>query len=221
MKKNAKVQLTQKWWKDNKPKSLIGKGNLGKTLGAFEGAFKLAMVSKGKEQAKRIKAALKLCDAVDAAAARNAKACVPKLHNETKYVLQNSFPAEVEKHRKALIKAYKALQQKLASMTAVQMMKDKTFLVLYMAMAKKRYVSENINFILAAKKKNAAVYEEFIKENAPQQINIDHALRVQFDKAMEAGTIGNAPWNKAVSACVALINNNDMGVKFSKFVLEE
>lgn len=221
MKKNTKVVLTQKWWKDNKSKSLIGKGNLGKTLGAFEGAFKLAMVAKGMERGKRIKAALKLCDALDAAAAKNAKACVPKLHAETKYVLQNTFPAEVDKHRKALTKSYKELQQKLASMTAAEMLKDKTYRALYMAMAKKRYNDENILFILAASKKNAAVYDEFIKEGASKQINIDHSLRVQFDDAMRDGNIGSAPWKKAVDVCLSLIQVNDMGQRFAKFVLGE
>jgi len=219
MKKNTKVKLTQKWWKDNKAKTLVGKGNLGKTLAAFEPALKLAVVSKGAEQAKRLKVAIKLCDALDAAAAKNAKACVPKLHTDTKFVLQNSFPAEVDKHRKLLVKQQQTLRKTLASLTAQQMLKDKTYLSLYVAMAKTRYNSENVNFIMHAKKKNAAIYDEYIKEGAPQQINIDGSLRIKFDDAMQNGDIGSAPWKQAVGVCVSLIQVNDMGLKFAKFVM--
>lgn len=219
MKKNTKVILTQKWWKDNKAKTLIGKGNLGKTLGAFESAFKLAIVSKGAERAKRLKVAIKLCDALDEAAKKNAKACNAKLHADTLHVLKNSFPAEVDKHRKILVKSYKGMQQELMSIKVSDLLKDKTMLVLYMQLAKKNYTIENINFILSAKKKNAAVYNEFIKEGASQQINIDYDLRVQFDNAFRDGSLGSAPWGKAVTVCSSLISTNDLGAKFTKFVM--
>ena len=220
MKKNTKVKLTQKWWKDNKAKSFVGKGKLGKTLAAFEPALKLAVVSKGAEQGKRLKAALKLCDALDVAAATNAKACVSKLHADTKYVLQNSFPAEVEKHRKLLQNQYKALRKEYESMTVLKMLKDKTALALYVAMAKKRFNDENIYFIMNAKKKNQAVYDEYIKESAPKQINIDASLRGQFDNAAAQGNLSAAPWKKAVGECMKLIQDNDMGSRFANFVMD-
>lgn len=221
MKKNTKVLLTQKWWKDNKAKTLIGKGNLGKTLGAFESAFKLAIVAKGAERAKRLKTAISLCDALDEAAKKNAKACNSKIHADTLHVLKTSFPAEVDKHRKVLQKALKTMKQELTSLKVSDLLKDKTMLVLYMQMAKKNFTIENINFILAAKKKNAAVYDEFIKEYASQQINIDYDLRVEFDNAFRDGKLGSAPWSKAVNVCASLIMTNDLGAKFTKHVMGE
>ncbi|MCF6272651.1 MAG: hypothetical protein L3J37_05580 [Rhodobacteraceae bacterium] len=221
MERNTKVILTQKWWKENKPKTLTGKGNLGETLKNFEGALTSTTVAKGQEQGVRLKVAQALCDALDTAAARNAKACLPKAHAETKFVLQNTFPPEVEKHRKLLDKKYKDLKKKLLALTAEQMVNDRTYRVLYMAMAKKHYNDKNINFVLEADGKNAAIYEKYIKSGAPQQINIDHSLRARFDDAMRDGKIGNAPWSKAVKACLGLINSNDMGPKFAKFVLGE
>ena len=221
MKKNTKVDLTRKWWKDNKAKTLVDKGNLDKALAAFEPAFKLSQAAKGTEKIKRMKVALSLCDALDAAAQKNAKACVSKLHSDTKYVLQNSFPAEVAKYRKTLQNQYKALRKEYVSMTAQQLLKDKTALTLYIAMAKKRYCDENIYFIMNAKKKNQAVYDEYIKESAPKQINIDASLRVQFDQAAQQGNLSAAPWKKAVGECLKLIQDNDMGPKFAKFVFGE
>ena len=57
MKKDAKVLLTEKWWNDNKAKTLPDKAGLGKALKPIEGAMKLAAVSKGGAKAASIKAA--------------------------------------------------------------------------------------------------------------------------------------------------------------------
>ncbi len=219
MKKNTKVLLTQKWWKENKAKTLKDKGGLGKVLGAFESAYKLAFAAKGTEQFKRLKVALKLCGALDVAAGKNAKACISKIHADTKHVLENSFLSEVADHRKRLLNVQKELVIKIAKMKITDVIKDKSYLVQYMAMAKKRLNQENINFILASKKKNAAVYNEYIKVGSPQEINIDHRLRAEFDTAFANGDIGNAPWSKAANICVGLIDLSDMGSNFTKHIL--
>ena len=194
---------------------------MGKTLASFEPAHKLAMAAKGVEKVKRLNAALKVCDALDTAAAKNAKACVPKIHAETQYVLKNTFPAEVEKYRKAYKKALSDFEKTLMALDASKMMKDRTLRVLYQQYAKERFISENVNFLMAAGKKNDAVYNEFIKEHASQQINIDYNLRIKFDVAFQNGNVGSAPWGQAVNTVLSLMNTNDMGLKFKNYIMEK
>ncbi len=223
MKKNTPVKLTEKWWKDNKAKSLVDKGKLDKALKAFEPAFKLAAVAKGQEKAQRIATALSALDDVEAAAAKTTKACVPKLHSDTKHVLKNTLPVEAEKHRKLLLKIRKDLESSLIGIKLKDLIKDRTLLPIYVKYAKKRLNDENINFILAAmKKQDAAVYNEFIVLGGRQELNIDESVRQKFAKAHSAGDVSKGPWAKLIKEIALSIEQNDLSHKdkFAKFVMD-
>ncbi len=219
MEKTTKVVLSEKWWKDNKAKTLPEKG-LGKALGKLEAITKLAAVAKGAEKAKSLKAVLAVCDEVDKAAAATIKACKKKLHDETKFVLENAFKSAMAKVRKDYMSEYAALEKKIKALTMTDILKDRTYRVLFQQYSKKRYVEENINFLMAAAKKDDKVYKEFIKEGAPQQINIDGPVRTAFDEAFAKGDVKKGPWPKAIAAIINLITINDLNSrKFANFVL--
>gem|GEM_PF-5420894 len=125
------------------------------------------------------------------------------------------------KARKGFVTEYAALEKKIGALTMPDILKDRSYRVLYQQYAKKRLVEENINFLLAAGKKDNKVYEEFIQAGAPQEINIDASLRKLFDDAYGRNEIGKAPWPKVVKAIIHLCTINDLGQagKFPNFVL--
>jgi len=219
MKKDAKVLLTEKWWNDNKAKTLPDKAGLGKALKPIEGAMKLAAVSKGGAKAASIKAASEALAAAEDAAAKTAKNCIKGVHGDTAHVLTKTFPAKVKEYQSMLDKMLTSLNKELNALTPIAVMKDKTLRVAFMQYAKARFVSENPNFLLVASKKDAGVYNEFIRAGASQQINISNALRSKFDEAMANNDLANAPWKKAIDEVITLMASNDIG-PFAKYILE-
>ncbi|MBL4806383.1 MAG: hypothetical protein JKY31_03745 [Rhodobacteraceae bacterium] len=209
MKNNVKVVLTQKWWKDNKAKTLSDKANLGKLLAAFEPAYKLVFVAKGPVQLKRANDLLVLCKALDVAADKNAKAC-GKFQKETMEILKKAFPAEVKVHRKKIEGVLKDLKAQYSNPKVADMLKDRTMRSAYLQYAAGNYTDESIKFLMVASKKTDAVYQEFIKDGAPQQINIPGKVRIPFDKAFAAGNIATAPWKGAVSEIIRMLQNEEM-----------
>ena len=198
MEKNTKVVLTEKWWNDNKAKTLVDKGNVGKTLKLAEGAFKLAFVAKGKELVKQVNAALGICEALDKAALSTAGACLPKVHGDTAFVLKNTFKAEVEKHRKLLSKHLADYQSEIKKITIHEIVKDKTLMVAFIQFAAKSHFDHEPRFVISAVKKSADIYKQFIEAGSKDEINISGSLRSEFKKFFDKGEIQKAPWDKAI-----------------------
>lgn len=202
MEMNTKVILTAKWWTDNKAKTLKDKGKLEQALKNYGKVAKSWGGAKGEVLMKALMNILASLDALDKAADTNIKACVKGVHNETKHVLSGAFKKDVEAERKQFIKRKKDLLKEAGSLTFKKIYGDMSWRVLFLQFAKKVYISENINFLIAVeaeKKKNKKTYEMFIKLGAKQELNLSKKTRDNFKNAFEKGdkpTKGD--WNDAI-----------------------
>lgn len=202
MQKTTKVELTEAWWKKNKAKTLVDKGNLGKALKAYETAAKQIPSAKGGDRFRRLFEALAACDAMLAAADKTAKACLPKLHDDTQHVLQKTFPTEVKDTRKALEKAVDRIHANISSMSLKQVLADKPLRDEFYAMLKARFEENSLEFLKECPKKDADVVKRFILNSAPQQVNLSSNTIKTFEKALQEGTLDQAPWEDARKECV-------------------
>ena len=158
---------------------------------------------------------------METAATKTAGACLPKIHSETKHVLKNTFPTAVDAAKKDLKDEWKDFETKLKKLKVDDVLTDRTWKVLFQQYAKKRLIEENVNFLINYSKKDASIYNEYIAVGSRQEINIDHALRVEFDTAEQNGQLRGAPWDKAANAIKTLLSTNDLSTgKFADFVLE-
>ncbi|WP_372574998.1 hypothetical protein [Ruegeria jejuensis] len=87
MDKTTQVQLNEKWWKDNQPRTLKDKGKLGVALKNFDSHWKLAQNAKGPTKLGCLEQALAALNAIDMAAKKNSAACVKGAHDGAKHVL--------------------------------------------------------------------------------------------------------------------------------------
>ena len=63
----------------------------------------------------------------------------------------------------------------MGKLTVDKVLQDRTWRVLCMQYAKKRYVTENINFLIAAvveRKLDKKTFDEFLRKGANQEVNI-------------------------------------------------
>jgi hypothetical protein len=208
MDKNTKVTLTEKWWKDNKAKTLPDKGNLAAALKAFEAAYKEQ--SKGGPMCyKPIKDALDACDDLDKAASQTASKCVPGLHGESKHVLTRTFTAEVDRIRKELTKSLNYQDGVIQSLNYRTIKKSKVYWQIFEKHAKKEFAMDSINFLEEVGSKNyQKLYYKFIDNNAPEQINIPSKLKKKFDEALSLNVIQAAPWDETRKEIENLLNTD-------------
>ena len=193
MEKNTKVKLTEKWWKDNKAKTLRDSANLGAALKAFEKVCDQALKAKGMEALPLLRDALDACDDLDARAKQTAGNCVAKLHGESKHVLTNTFPAEVDSERKALKKAQKSIKKDIEDLSIEKIMKDRVYFLLFSKFLKKNGKIDHLDYLVQYKKKNDYIYNNFIKKGAKMDIPADE-FRKDFDDAYANGKLKDAPW---------------------------
>ncbi len=208
----TKVELTEKWWKENGAKTLPDKG-LGKALGRLEASLKIRVKpSELTLWIDKIEAPIKACDDVEKAAAATINACKKGLHDETKHVLQKTFQAELKKFRKEHEKeALLGLKSTIGKLQVDDIFVSKDNLKLFQLYAKKNLITEVVDFVLDSKKMNEKVYKEYIEEGSPQEINIDSKLRDEFKEAYENKKLGSAPWKKAVIKVGGSIKNDHLG----------
>jgi hypothetical protein len=219
MEKNTKVQLTKKWWDDNKATTLKDKGKLGEALATFEKAQKLAAASKGSAKAKAMKAANAACEAMLKAADTNQKNCTKKIHDETQHILKNGFETAVETVQKDLKKSWEAMRTDLKNKKPAEVFKDRTLRVELHKQMKANFDLKHMDFIMSVSKRNMEVYDTFISRSSNTQVNVIRKTRDAFQQAAESGNIANAPWKKATEEVLTRIQQTYLGIQFANSLM--
>lgn len=199
---NAKVQLTEAWWKANKAVTLRDTAKLGPALGAYETALVAASVpAKGVARAKALgalkAAVLKLEEARDG----TARAC-GKLHGETKTVLENQFQEAVGKADDSAVELIKEFDRSFTGQTAKAVIGDRSLRSYWLEYASQPMMAELGEYtrdILIGDKIGAASYAKFIPESAPKQLNLPRSTVQKFEAVAEAnGDLGDVDLWKEV-----------------------
>lgn len=220
MEKNTPVKLTNKWWTDNKAKTLKDKGKLGDALKKYETATK-ELGSKGRFRAEALCASYAACTVLLKAAKTNASACTNNIHDETCHVMKNSFKTAVTARQKELKTAWEAMRKTIMKMQFDAIYKDKTYRVLLVQRAKENGETNNLNCYLALqKKKDQATYDMYIKPSSGgQSANIKGSLRKEFHKAADEGKLDKAPWAKVKDFVRGQVYANLLGADFATYVM--
>jgi len=205
MDKGTKVKLTEKWWNDNKPKTLPEKG-LGKALKDFDTLCTAAGSMKGPKALQIIDKALAQGKKVEAAARATAGACVKKLHDDTKHVLTKTFPVELAKAVKTLEAMKAKLDSEVETLSLKKVLGDRTLMALFHEYCDNNmHCGENTAFLMAYKKSDRSVYDNYVAKGSKFEINISDSLRKKFDVHAEAGTLKDAPWDDAAKECAGMV----------------
>lgn len=220
MEKNTPVKLTAKWWVDNKATTLKDKGKLADALKKFESSTK-GLLAKGQLKAKALNESFAACKAMLKAAQTNAKACAKNVHDETCYVLKNTFKTAVESRQKELKTTWETMRKAITKMSFETAYKDKTYRVLLVQRAKKCGETNNLNLYIALqKKKNQETFEKYIKPfSGGESANIKGALRKEFHKFAAEGKLDKAPWGKLVDFVRGQVYANLLGIDFAVYVM--
>lgn len=217
MDKNLKVELNEKWWKDNQPRTLADKGKLGPALKKFENNWKLSLASKGPARLGCLEGALQALKAVDAAAKKNVGACKTGVHDNAKHVLSKSVPKTTADFAKVIQKEIDAINKKFKTMDFKTVEKDRTLFNHFCVFANEAYFGECTQFLIEGKNPNDKVYEKFIPRGAPMSINIKYATRAAISAAYEAKKVKEGPWKDAYKEIYTLTQTNFTSYK-SDFV---
>jgi hypothetical protein len=87
--------------------------------------------------------------------------------------------------------------------------KDNTLKLLMQAYMKKAFADESFDFYFS-KANNQVLYHKYVKQGAPDQVNLPSSARIPLDKLAQAGQWGNmdAPMKKAREAIAAMVRND-------------
>lgn len=221
MDKGIKVKLTEKWWNDNKPKTLPDKG-LGKALKDFDTLWTAAGTMKGPKAVIVIDKALTQAETVRAKAKATAAACVKKLHDDTKHVLTKTFVTELDKAVKELAAMKTKLDAEIETLDWKKVLADRTLMTLFHEYCdKKMHSGESTSFLIEYKKKDRSIYDKYIVKGGAFEINISSRLRDQFHAHAAAGTLKDAPWGEAARECVIMVQGFASSRAFATWLREE
>ena len=223
MDKNLKVELNEMWWKENQPRTLTDKGKIGPALKKFETNWKLSINAKGPTRFGLLEGELDALAAIDTAAGKTAGACKKGVHDDAKHVLTKSFPKKTTEFRNAIKKELDALDKKFNSMNFNTVFKDKNLFNHFAVFAKNNFFGENTMFLIEGKKPSDKLYQKYIPDNAPFQINIKHKARVWLNATYEKKKVKDGPSDTAYKEIYILTktNFNNRRQEFVKYLMKQ
>ncbi|MCB9665344.1 MAG: hypothetical protein H6732_14630 [Alphaproteobacteria bacterium] len=201
---NAKVELTETWWKANKAKTLKDSAKLGPALKTYETALKALGAAKGPAKAQGLGNLKSAVTALEAARAATSKKC-GVLQGDTKKVLDKQFKKAVSDATKDVDKQLKKFDDKLGTLTSKAILGDRTLRTMWIQYSDDPWLIEYHDWLVEVYlggKRNEASYRKFIPQGASRQINIDSGLRQRFDDvAAQGGDLtDDGLWDKLETA---------------------
>lgn len=197
---NAKVELTEKWWKANKAGTLKDSAKFGPALKAYEDALKSVAVAKGPARAQGLGTLKMAVTALEAARVKTSKNC-GILHGDTQKVLDKQYKKAISDATSEADKLLKKFDDKLAKLTSKDVMGDRTLRTMWLQYTDDPWLIEYHDWaveVFMGGKRNEASYRKFIPDGAPRQINIDSKLRQSFDDvaAQNGDLTDDGLWDK-------------------------